>query len=308
MRETNRFVRRLMGGITPATWGRGPTLALVIGLGLASVACGSDDEKRTLRPVQLGMTSEMGATYDDGEMQLYEVKLPVQFPIRAPDGGELADLQQGVMPYGREPFILNEDVKVQISWTLSNLDPDPHNVELLIDPWNEFGRYWPGLALVDADNEESLPNLSGKDILFELPGVNEDRESRKRGVFTFQDMDELAIDFATVMNIIATAPPPDPMADAEENPAVTFVNHAFAIENRSYNDPFIAAYIPQVIAGLTGIDLGLRTYEPANIAVEILIEVVGKGEDSDKVIPREDDGDTTPLPVPATFITVGTTM
>jgi hypothetical protein len=254
------------------------------------------------------MTSDMGAIYDDGEMQLYEVKLPVQFPIRAPDGSEIAGLQPGVMPYGVEPFILNEDVKVQISWTLSNLDPDPHYVELLIDPWNEFGRYWPGLALVDAEDEESLPNLSGKDIPFDLPGVNEDRKSSNHGVYTLQDMDELAIDFATVMNIIALAPPPDPMADADANPAVALVNHAFAVENKSYNDPYVAAYIPAVIAGLTGIDLGLRTYEPANIAVEIVVEVVGKGENSDKVIPREDDGDTTPLPEPTQFITVGTTM
>lgn len=306
MRESNGFVQRLVGGFAPATWGRVPTLAFAIALGLGSVACGNDDEKRTLKPVQLGMTSDMGAIYDDGEMQLYEVKLPVRFPIRAPDGSEVAGLQQGVMPYGVEPFILNEDVKVQISWTLSNLDPDPHYVELLIDPWNEFGRYWPGLALVDAEDEESLPNLSGKDIPFDLPGVNEDRESRKHGVFTFQDMDELAIDFATVMNIIATAPPPDPMGDAEDNPAVALVNHTFAVENKSYNDPYIAAYIPAVIAGLTGIDLGLRTYEPANIAVEIVIEVVGKGEDSDKVIPREDDGDTALLPEPAQFITIGT--
>lgn len=306
MRKTNGLVRRSLGASAPVAWGRGPTLLLAMAFGLGTVACGTNDEKRTLEPIQLGMTSNMGAIYDDGEMQLYEVKLAVQFPIRAPDADEVAALEPGVQPYNIEPFILNEDVKVQISWTLSNLDADSHYVELLIDPWNEFGRYWPGLSVVDAEDEESLPNLSGKDIPFDLPGVNDDnRPSRKHGVFTFQDMDELAIDFATVMQIMLTAPPPDPTMDAADNPAVALVNHAFAIENKSYKDPYVAKYIPGTIAGLVGIDLGLRTHEPANIAVEIVVEVVGKGEDSDKVIAREDDGDTPRLPIPATFITIG---
>jgi hypothetical protein len=275
-------------------------------LGLGTMACGSKDEKRTLEPIQLGMTSSTPAVYEGDEMTLYEVKLPVQFPIRAPQADELAELGAPVVPYPTYPFILNSDVKVQISWTLSNLDADAHYVELLIDPWNEFGRYWPGLSVVDAENEESLPNLSGKDIPFDLPGVNDDnRPSRKHGVFTFQDMDELAIDFATVMNIIQNVPPPaDPLA--EENPAVAYVNHAFAIENKSYDDPYVAQFIPGTIAGLVGIDLGLRTYEPANIAVEIVVEVVGKGENADKVIPREDEGDTPRLPIPAQFITIAT--
>jgi hypothetical protein len=28
---------------------------------------------------------------------------------------------------------------VQVTWTISNLDDEEHVVELLVDPWNEFG-------------------------------------------------------------------------------------------------------------------------------------------------------------------------
>ena len=39
-------------------------------------------------------------------------------------------------------------------------------------------------------------------------------------------------------------------------------------------DPLITRYIPKVIAGLTGFDLGLRTSgEQANVAVEIVVDI-----------------------------------
>jgi len=52
------------------------------------------------------------------------------------------------------------------------------------------------------------------------------------------------------------------------------INHVFNIQNRTNTgDPLFTKYIPSVIAGLTGWDLGLRTSEPANIAVEISLDL-----------------------------------
>jgi hypothetical protein len=221
--------------------------------------------------------------------------------ITQPTDEERQQLNQAtVEPYGRAPWITIQEVKVQVSWTLTNLDPDPHNVEILLDPWNEFGRYWPGLALVDADDEEFLPNYSGIDILMELPGTSSGDNSRRFGTFTYQDMDEVATDLATVMAILKFGPQPDP-ANPDEDPTVTLANHAFAVENRSFDDPLVQQFVPQTIAGLVGFDIGLRTYEPANLAIELVVEVVDK--DSGKVLARDDD--RTPLPIPGDYITVG---
>ena len=45
-------------------------------------------------------------------------------------------------------------------------------------------------------------------------------------------------------------------------------------QNRSNgNDPIYTPWIPPVVAGLTGFDLGVRTYEAANMAIEITIDV-----------------------------------
>jgi hypothetical protein len=274
----------------------------VLSAALAAVCCmgcsGEDEQQRSLDPIQLGMTDQVGAFYSDGELTLYEVKLPVPFPIRAPSESERQRLNDvEAPPFPHYPWITNQEVEIQITWTLSNLDADDHNVELIIDPWNDYGRYWPGFAV---DGDELVPNLSGIDILFEMPGTSSGRSSRRHGTFTFEDMNELAIDFATAFNVIQNPPATgDPTGDVEAT--TTLVNHAFAVENRSYNDVYVRPYIPSLIPGLTGIDLGLRTREPANVAIEIVVEVVDK--DTGKVL---EEGSSQPaLDPPEAFVTVG---
>lgn len=299
MRALLGKLRTVTGARAPGMGAWGPVLGMVVGV--ATLGCTESEETHTMKPLVLGMTSNMGASYESEEMTMYEVKLPVQLRIAQPTNEERDALyQETVVPYEHAPWVTIDEVKVQVSWTLSNLDPDPHNVEILLDPWNEFGRYWPGLALVDADDEEFLPNLSGIDILMELPGTSSGDSSRRFGTFTYQDMDEVAIDLATVMNILQNGPQPDP-ANPDEDPTVTLANHAFAVENRSFNDPLVAPFVPQVIAGLVGFDIGLRTYEPANLAIELVVEVLDK--DSGKVLARDDDSE--PVPIPAAYITVG---
>jgi hypothetical protein len=191
-------------------------------------------------------------------------------------------------------------VELQVSWTLTNLDPEPHAIEILIDPWNEFVRYWPGMAVTSVERQQFLPNLSGIDTMIELPGTSRGDASRRFGTFTFHDLRELAIDLATVMNILQNGPAPDP-ENPDQDPRVLLVNHTFHIQNRSFDDPLIAAYIPAVIAGLIGFDLGLRSYAPANVALEIVVELLDRK--SGKVLDRHSGGD--PIPVPAQSITAG---
>ena len=118
-------------------------------------------------------------------------------------------------------------------------------------------------------------------------------------------MEELARDFATVLNLIKF-PPADglgvPGYDGDVLPV--YVNHAFNFQNRSDRDPLVQAYVPDVIAGLTGVDVGLRTYEPATIALEVVVELVDTTANTNRV--REDGSDNTTLPPQETIVTVGT--
>ena len=282
-----------IGAARPLTTLLGAVFSATLMLG-----CSDDEEQRSLDPVQLGMTSDMAPVYDDGEEQIFEVKLPVGFPIVQPteaQSNSLAAVENVPNYLSHYPWLTSSDVDIQITWTLSNLDPETRNVWLLIDPWNEYGRYWPGFQ--EGDEGEQIPNFSGIQFYMEVPGTESGRETRRHGTLTFEDMRELAIDFATVMNLIENPPASD---DPDYDPSATYANHAFHPENRSYNDVLITGYLPSLVPGLTGIDLGLRTNEPANVAVEIGIEIVDRG--NQKVL----DKDLTPWPEPGEFITVGT--
>lgn len=223
-------------------------------------ACASDNEQQQA-PVVLGMTDTMAPAIDDGEVQIYIVQTPVALPVRRPTDDERKAL--GAQdPYPRQPFFLASDARIAVKFTLSNLDPEKSAVvELLLDPWNEFVRYTPGNQVSD---EQTIPNLSGIDRYFVLKPL-----SRIEGILTPDDMNEMAIDLATVENIAKN--PVDPMS-AFGGPVL--FNRAFNVQNRSNQpDPLISPFIPPVIAGLTGFDLGLRTSAPAKVAVEISLDV-----------------------------------
>ena len=302
MREIGHFLSR-GGGVTRPT--SGPHAPILLGLGLAallSVGCGDQAHEESLPPLQVGMTKEVAPIYDDGELVIYEVKKGVSFPILAPSEQVRGTLnQEQTEPYGRQPWVTIEDLQVQVSWTISNLDEEAHIIEMLVDPWNEFGRYYPGLQLTDADNEEFMPNFSGIDKRYIVAGKGAGDKSRVHGTYTFADLDEMATDLATVMGIIKTPPPAE---DEEEDPRVTYANHAFHTQNRSDDDPLVRQWVPGTVAGLTGLDLGFRTDEPANAAIEVAIELVDK---NGKRLKTEDNDASDPvLPPTEAIITVGT--
>jgi hypothetical protein len=263
-------------------------------LGIAVVsatlaACANDGETQVIPPVVLGMTETTAPAYDDGEMQIYESYLPVPLPLRRPSDDERP--KGNADPYPRPPFHLASDTRITARFTLSNLEDKPHTVELLVDPWNEFVRYAPGVIVGD---EATTPNFSGIDRFFVLPPLG-----RVEGILTPDDIVELATDLGTAMKLDRQPP----AADGDfAGPAL--YNRAFNIQNRSSRfDPLLAQFIPTVVAGLVGFDLGLRTYEPAKIAVEVVLDV--EDLSGDRVIPAGDDtrrvgrpGDTLTPPAP----------
>jgi hypothetical protein len=206
------------------------------------------------------MTDKMPPYFDDGQNQIYQVQIPVMLPLRRPTDEEAAALGK-VAPYPSEPWIKADDIKTEIRFTISNLDDNKHVVELLVDPWNQFVRYQPGIQIVE--DEPAQPDFSGFDKRYIIPG-----KGRLQGTITNDDTRELAVDLATVM-VINANPPADPMANVNG-----LFNHVFNLQNRSTApSPLIANYIPKVVPAMIGFDLGLRSLEPMNVAVEIIVDV-----------------------------------
>jgi hypothetical protein len=288
-------------GVAGPLLGRKAPIVLAVGLLTSlSIGCGDQAKEESLPVLQVGMTKDVPAIYDDGELEIYEVKKGISFPIIAPnDQARQALNEEQPEPYGRLPWVTIEDLAVQVTWTISNLDDEEHVVELLVDPWNEFGRYWPGLQLTDAENQEFMPNFSGIDKRYIVSSKDRGADSRVHGTYTFSDLEEVATDLATVMSIIADPPASE---NEDEDPRVTYANHAFHWQNRSYKDVLVSQWVPPLVAGLTGLDIGFRTYEPATIAIEVAVEVVDK---SGKRIRAEDDRETPLLRPTEEIITVG---
>ena len=273
------------GSLPPMAVGFCPLLLLVL-----AAACSDNSTDQVTKPIELGMTNTMAPYYSDMELTLYQAQIPVQLPVRKPTGSELSALAKPIAgtPYPRAPFLIAEDESVEVHYTITNIDNQQHVVWLLIDPWNEFVRWDPGVTVVS--DEQTTPNW-GYDLPFVVPAM-----SRIDGTLTPDDTHEIAIKLASVENMLAspqakaaaaaamadagngtTNPPPDD-PNATDNTQgfdpTTSANNIMNPQNRSNSgDVLYTPWIPAEIAGLTGFDLGIRTSEPANVAVEITMQI-----------------------------------
>ncbi|CAN5900934.1 hypothetical protein BH11MYX4_BH11MYX4_01780 [soil metagenome] len=231
--------------------------------------CAEKGETQVVPPVVLGMLETAAPTYDDGQMQIYEAYLPVELPLRRPSDDERPKGESD--PYPRPPFQLASDTRITARFTISNLEDKPHVVELLLNPWNEFVRYEPGVTV---DNEATTPNFSGINGRYILPPLG-----RIEGIITPDDFVELAADLGTAMKLQKVPP----AADSQfAGPAL--YNRAFNVQNRSSQpDLVLAPFIPRVVANIVGFNLGLRSYEPSKVAVEVVLDV--EDVNGDRVIP-----------------------
>jgi hypothetical protein len=276
---------------------RANTRAAAIGATALLAAACSGSTTRHLDPAQVAMTDKMMAAYDDGELTLYESYMAVNLPVIKPTADQMKMLPKAVQPFDHAPWVTTHDVHYQLTFTLANMDRmDPkgepgnktHTVEVLVDPWNEFGKYVPGVSGM-GDNKQ--PNLSGYDEAYDVPSIGSGRPSRVQHTITFDDMDELATDFATVINILTKVKATPAMnGEPGDDPRVALVNHAFELQNRHGSDPFTDGYTPAVIPALIGFNLGLRTNEKANLVLEYSVEIVD--DDGDRIV-QEGSSDPT---------------
>jgi hypothetical protein len=217
------------------------------------------------------MTSTITPYYSDPNLTIYEVQKPIALPVRKPTGAQMSGTPPMGTPYTHAPYLLAGDEQVEVHFTISNLDDQDYPVWLLIDPWNEFVRWNPGITIVNDD--VTLPNF-GYDQAFWVKG-----KSRVEGTLTSDDLVEIATKLASVQQLLASPQTMQALApDAGPNSfnPTQVANNIFNPQNRSNGGDLIyTPWIPPVIAGVTGFDLGLRLYNVAgNIAVEVTIDIV----------------------------------
>jgi hypothetical protein len=259
--------------------GAAPAAAFAAVIAASLVACSNDNGDQVTQPVGIGMTSTTAPYFSNGQLTLYQVETEVKLPVRKPTSSDKTGPAPKGTPYPHAPFLLTSDESVEVRYVLANLDTVTRTVWLLVDPWNEFVRWKPGVTVVNDD--VTVPNF-GYDLAFVLPP-----QGRVEGTLTPDDMTEIATKLASVQNLLAS---PQAKAAAAAMAAGTMAdnsldttslcNNIFNPQNRSNsNDLLYTPWIPPVVPGVTGFDLGIRTTASegtmgaANVAVEVTVEV-----------------------------------
>jgi hypothetical protein len=164
----------------------------------------------------------------------------------------LQDLRQAAesyddLPYRRLPWVQRGDVEVEVDFSLTNLDDETHQASVIVNGFNEFHEYVPGVIVVD---DEATAEFAQWERLYELgPRERIERTIRE------EQLDEVAVDLATVVN-------------GADNP-----NNVVFFENQSGSDERNREFIPAVVPGLMGLRLGLRGREAANLLLEATVRV-----------------------------------
>lgn len=248
-------------------------LLSALALALVSAAAGCAEERRYVGDglYTLAITEDTGAAIETEEGALFIVERRIDLPISNPSDSVYDDLQQGAegreLPFPRLPWVERGDVEVQIDYTISSLDDEAHDIGVIVNGYNEFHEYVPGVIEIE---DEPVPQFSQWESYKALgPG------QRITGTIREDELDEVAVDLATVVN------------GAPNSAEIVY------FENHSGDDPRARPFIPSVVPGLVGVRIGLIALAPAVVVLEASIRV--RDVDGDKLA-EEDEAVLMPMP------------
>jgi hypothetical protein len=223
--------------------------------------------------VTVAITEDTAPLFETEEGAIYVVETRVDLPLREPTQMTIDDLYQGAqgyegLPFPRLPLASRGDIETQIDFTISSLDDEEREIGVIVNGYNEFHEYVPGVIEID---DEPTPDFSQWERVYTLaPGARLSTTVRE------DELDEVAVDLATVVN------------GAPSSAEIVY------FENHSSDDTRAAPYIPQVIPALVGVRIGLRTLTPARVLLEASVRV----RDVDGVLAEEGDPELVANPEP----------
>ncbi len=248
---------------------------------LALGACHS--ERRFITPpeggaFQLAIAADTPAFFESMDLTVYLVETRAELPVRAPSDADLAALAtpDGRMhPFPRRPWVERGAYELEISWVLSSLSTNRETVTLTINGVNEFNEYVPGINVVDDDFIIDFAQWE-RTFLLE-PG------QRLTGTIREEELDEVAVDLATVVNGAPNA-----------NQIVYFMNH-------SDHHALSRQYIPGVIPALVALRVGLRAESEGGTGPPVALEFVITARDThDRLVSAGEQAWMLPVPTPFT--------
>ena len=217
------------------------------------------------------ITEDVAPIVEEEDTAIFLVEERIELPIRVPNDMQMGALFEdaGDLPYERRPWVQRHDYEMVVDWVLINLDDESHDITVTLNGINEFHEYVPQFAIVD---EELVADFAGWERTYRLEPLE-----RRFGTIREEEIDEIAVDLATVVNGAPNA------------------NQVVHPDNESASDVRSMPFIPRIVPALTGLRAGLRSGEAANVVIEFTVRV---RDEADKIVRPADAWE---LPVPAPF-------
>jgi hypothetical protein len=220
------------------------------------------------------------AFVDDDDNAIFVAQRRFELQIRPPMDAILQQLGQAAqgmnLPFPRLPWVEYEDVEIRVDYVLENRSDEEVSAMVFLDGINEFNVYTPG----PEDFHQYERRLA-------VPA-----QGRVEGTITELEMDEVAVDLATVVNEVMIK------GDDEDDPP----NSALIVQfqSQSTRDPRVKPYIPSTIPGLVAFNMGVQTggLGGGEMAPELFLRLSARVQDhGDRVAERGESRWTLPTPV-----------
>jgi hypothetical protein len=234
------------------------------------VAC-VQEQRYAIENQAVALTADaQPAAVDEDDDPIFIVTRDFELPITPPPANELQRLtgaaQGATLPFPRLPWVELHDLELQLDYALANQSDGNVLAMVIVNGRNEFNVYTPGPE--DFNQWERRFALGPRE--------------RVTGTITELELDEIAIDLATVVN---GAP--------NSNQVVHF-------QSQSGRDDRIDQFIPGVVPGLIGLTAGIQAGAAANVVLEISVRVQDHGGRAAARGKRS----WQPLPEPVAFVPV----
>jgi hypothetical protein len=228
---------------------------------LLSSACVLEEQRYVVENEAVALTASTPAAFEDEDgNQFFVVERRFGLPLEVPSQANLDMLAGDATPFPRFPWVEREDLELKVDYTLANLDDTTLVAAITLDGENEFFAYAPGQE--DFHQWERRIELGPRE--------------RVTGSISELEMDEVAIDLATVVN---GAP--------NSNQVVQF-------QSQSGRDPRVRPFVPKVVPGLTGLRFGLVANQAGNVVLELSVRAQDHGG---RLAERGDESWEPPAPV-----------
>ncbi|MBK8170924.1 MAG: hypothetical protein IPK60_11355 [Sandaracinaceae bacterium] len=210
-----------------------------------TAGCAAKQEYVGTGTYAFAMTEETPPFFEADTAALFEIDTRITLPIVPPTEAEMAALGGSApAPFARMPWLGRNDLNVQIEYTVSNLEDEAVQIAIVLNGVNEFNEYVPAATIIE---EEPVADYAQIERVLNLAAGQ-----RYNGTIRQEELDEVAVDLATVVNGAPNA------------------NQIVYFENQSASDPRSQPYIPSVIPGLVAFRLGIRA--SGEVAPRIVVE------------------------------------